>query len=399
MSSSSATQRLLLSLKRKEKSSGTDINSNEPTPKAARKDEGPPAKDGNAELKWRGDPDKTYSDWKIEVVRSDDLKEDGSELKVVTYHVHKATLACGDRKSEYFDRLFQNGDKFPEGQQSTSRIELHLMAAKAFPDMLDYLYDHSKELNISTGTAASLYHLGEYFEIHQLKCDALEFIKKAPLTIYDVIVEHAMKFHNDTIIEAIGEVLSQKIEDIDPDGDIVTDVFSPPLWLHISRFMDKGDEIDGKQLSYLIAQFVKWHKNSLDTATFEELTSEKNMPFLEEGSSLLFLEVEEFLRKKGGNDVVAEGTLLAKRCAKAIAAGDFEYNGNSQKESLWRILNTHPAMLKEVFFESNKNFLKCKRELKKYQREPKRRSQLSAALDVKLSRSYRQGKQLPPKFR
>ncbi|CAB9531440.1 nervous system development [Seminavis robusta] len=335
--------------------------------KAARKGECPPAKDGNAELKWRGDPDKTYSDWKIEIV-SNEEEEAGSSQKVDTYHVHKVTLACGTRKSEYFDRLFQNGDKFQEGVQSISCIELHALAAKAFPDMLDYVYDPRRTLDISIGTAVSLYHLGEYFEIHPLQCDALEFIKKVDPAICHIMVQHAMIFHNDTIIEAVGELLSEEICEIKPYYKIVSDVFFPPLWLHMSKSMDKRYERVRKCLrsyyfqilSSLIAIFVKCHKNALDTATFEELTSEKNMPFFHADSSLLFLEVEEFIRKKEGKEVVVEGTVLGKRCARAIAAGDYHSDCTSEKESLWKILNAHPDMLKEVFFDTRKNFVECK---------------------------------------
>ncbi|CAB9512044.1 nervous system development [Seminavis robusta] len=257
---------------------------------------------------------------------------DGVDSKVDTYHVHKVNLACGIRKSEYFDRLFQNDDKFPEGLQSTSCIELHSLAAKAFTDMLDYLYDHSKEVNISVQTAASLYYLGEYFEIHQLQCDALDFIKKVPLNTCHIIVQHAMIFHNDTIIQAVGEALSKAIWEICEDDDIVYNLFCPQLWLHISSNMDMGDENAGQQFSSLIADFVNCRQESLDTATFRELTSEKNMPFLDDRSSLLYLELEKSIHQQDGKEVVAEGTMLGKRCVKAIAAGGYHFDSLDDKE-------------------------------------------------------------------
>jgi len=113
------------------------MSSNKATaPVAASKRKEPPStSDGEEEeedrLDWRMDPHESRSDWTIEVVVGE--KTHG------TYHVHQNILSVGPKRSEYFAHLFQN-DNFAEQQTRLSRIRLELLAAKAFPAMLDYLY-------------------------------------------------------------------------------------------------------------------------------------------------------------------------------------------------------------------------------------------------------------------
>ncbi|CAB9527869.1 unknown protein [Seminavis robusta] len=81
---------------------------------------------------WRGDPDTTFSDWKIVVTSSDG--------PATTYHLHKMMLGCGPRKSKYFCHMIRSS--FEEGATCTSCIELEPPAAQVFPVLLDcYLYN------------------------------------------------------------------------------------------------------------------------------------------------------------------------------------------------------------------------------------------------------------------
>ena len=72
-------------------------------------------------LDWRTAPEKTFSDWKIEIVSRNG---DGETTVKGTYHVHKCVLVV---ESTYFQNLlFQNdgNGSFTESKTATSRIEL-----------------------------------------------------------------------------------------------------------------------------------------------------------------------------------------------------------------------------------------------------------------------------------
>ena len=56
-------------------------------------------------LSWRSDPNVTYSDWTIEIQGKGQASDN---LSTKVYHVHRNILSYGPKKSEYFERVFQN---------------------------------------------------------------------------------------------------------------------------------------------------------------------------------------------------------------------------------------------------------------------------------------------------
>ena len=148
----------------------------------------PPVKTNQDKLLWRQDPESSFSDWTIEVsyqqqakkkkARGSAASNTNNTMKTDIYHVHKANLASGPRRSEYFVKLFQDGGRFAESSQKTSRIELDEIAAKVFPQLLDYVYSVEAPLEISTESATALYHLGGYFEMRRLRWEAKQFWQK-----------------------------------------------------------------------------------------------------------------------------------------------------------------------------------------------------------------------------
>lgn len=149
-------------------------------------------------LTWRMDRELRFSDWKIEIFVSPSVLH-GS------YHVHRAVLAVGPRRSEYFERLFRSTG-FVESKEKTSRIEMVEAAANAFPLVLDYLYSSSDQNRIEYKDSAALYHLGEYFGIHSLCLIAVaRWVKPAriPLHCLVALYEQATIFGIDKLRKAI----------------------------------------------------------------------------------------------------------------------------------------------------------------------------------------------------
>ena len=105
-------------------------------------------------LLWRQDPQKSYSDWTIEIIRSDTGDSD-------TYYVHKVFLAAGPIGSSYFEGVFRSN--MSETQTNTSSIEFPKSAADAFPAFLDYLY--SGNIVIKPESVIALHYLGNYFGV------------------------------------------------------------------------------------------------------------------------------------------------------------------------------------------------------------------------------------------
>ena len=126
----------------------------------------------DASLSWRDDPEETLSDWRIMVAM---VKKPG-EIKV--FHVHKAMIAGGPRKSDYFVRQCRSGggaSRLAEAVRSESKLNLEAEAAEAIPDFLDYVYTGS--LKATKENACALFHLAEYLGNPPLYAEVKDFIE------------------------------------------------------------------------------------------------------------------------------------------------------------------------------------------------------------------------------
>lgn len=160
----------------------------------------------SASHSWRKDheEDETlFSDWKIEVIS---FSTETSQTISTTYHVHKFVLAVGVKRNEYFHRLFLSD--FSESHLSTSKIELHPLAAATFPVFLDYMYSSQNELSIDTKNATALYFIAAYFENSLLEAKVEQFwrgdVNLHNLAMYE---DHARIFHCEEILEYVSEIL------------------------------------------------------------------------------------------------------------------------------------------------------------------------------------------------
>ena len=118
--------------------------------------DGTPPVETDGTVSWRDDPDESLSDWKISVKVSGTA---GTE----TYHVHKAMIAAGPRKSDYFSRQCRGGggaSRLAEAARCESTLTLEAEAAEAMPDFLDFVY--TGELYATKENACALFHLGNY---------------------------------------------------------------------------------------------------------------------------------------------------------------------------------------------------------------------------------------------
>eukprot|EP00797_Seminavis_robusta_P008187 Sro1573_g283460.2 (217) ;mRNA; r:14427-15077 len=201
------------------------------------------------------------------------------------------------------------------------------------------------ELNISVQTVVPLYHLAQYFEIDSMRRDALEFInKKLLVTDCPTIVQHAMIFNADAILEAAAALVGKNIRKVQEDMAIVRDIFCPQLWLQISSHVT-----DHRRFSTRIAWFIYHHKEALNSRTFMELTSEKNMPAVSSTSVFDFLYYEWIVC--GSRSYCNKSlTPLQKRCVSVIAERGVKFpDSASAEEQLWEVMQNNPTLMKELF--------------------------------------------------
>jgi BTB/POZ domain len=307
-------------------------------------------------LSWRSDD--SFSDWTI-IIRveaesishpadeGDDGREDVNRKKSgankeFTYHVHKNILALGPRRSEYFVRLFESEGTFAESQDNTSRIELHDLAAKAFPEFLDHMYYYKtgvgNEVEFTTDNATALYSLAKYFEVRRLCHDAKKFClqdlqtSKTCSTYYD----HAKQLQASSILEATTNYCVRSDMSLFTHSRLLH-VTDAQFWIDLMEERLRqpinwsGIRWRDIEMSQLLAAFCQIHSVSFEV--FQQLTAEKYLQYIHPKAALQLLSLErqlvslfrqQFFGDKDNNaddDNDDEGEQLSnlqKRCVIAI---------------------------------------------------------------------------------
>ena len=227
-------------------------------------------------LTWRDDPEDSLSDWTIEIT------VDGKIYGC--YHVHRAILAVGAKKSSYFASLFKNNKaNYVESETNTSRIELEILAAQAFPAMLDFMYSSwnpkgDRDFSFTSKNVASLHHLGMYFGIESLCSKAQEFTRDAlPFGECWTCYDHAKHFGDEMMAKIVVELCCDSIRrklffGVNAFSSLIQES-DERLWLDIVEHEDAPSF--HHNLSILIARFCCSHLDRISVDVFLKLSSEK----------------------------------------------------------------------------------------------------------------------------
>jgi BTB/POZ domain len=264
-------------------------------------------------LLWRDDPLESFSDWTIEIV--------SAEMSSQVYHVHRNRMARGERKSEYFVKLFQKGGQFLESQSNKSIIELDSLAAEAFPFFLDYVYgsDANLPLEITTETATALYSLGEYFGVFELCSEAYEFCRKdVSLENATVYGQHSMQLNTPEVEELLQIFLAAYMTDIDPSSPLIKNLHPKICEGFLSISLSSRTE---PHASKLTAAYFENRGDSLDAPTFSRLTAEDTMTAIDPSIALQLCDMENQVMKAQAVTNKSPETLssLERRCIGALS--------------------------------------------------------------------------------
>jgi hypothetical protein len=165
-------------------------------------------------LAWRLDPQKSFSDWKVEVTRINGVKDSREGKIFETYHVHRCFLGAGPRQSDYFNGVFQ-ANNLEESQSGVSRFDLEESAADAFPAFLDYIYSFN-DVDVTTESAVALRHLGNYFGVSCLFNAVSIFIIEQDLNEENVHIycAEALLYHDLEIVDACMKMAAKARQDL-----------------------------------------------------------------------------------------------------------------------------------------------------------------------------------------
>lgn len=177
---------------------------------------------------WRLDPDVSHSDYSIIIHSSSQQEEQRQEESgqeenhgEKKYHVHKVFLSVGPFHSRYLSTIFlqkKQNQYYVENQEDTSIIELPVIAANAFPVILDLIYLQEDQvcsfINDPKMTIGAAF-IGDYMKIPAVRRKCVQLVMEENFSPtrgnFPEYYQHVLSLGMNDMIQQIEEHLSQSI--------------------------------------------------------------------------------------------------------------------------------------------------------------------------------------------
>ena len=290
-------------------------------------------------LTWsEGDEPSNFCDWTIKVQRIEqdgdtalksqgkhNIKQGGKRGKennsnkneelcfksnIKCYHVHKAILSVGPRRSDYFATLFKQSH-LSEFATSTSHIPLQASAADSFPALLDYIYTENM-IKFSTKNATAIRHLAHYFGMRPLWKQTSAFIRgDFSLDTAATYLSEAIIYHDEKLELASIAILAENIEEI--NRRTLTKL-SPSSFERI--FASPRLKCRSRKLSDIVLKYCQTQGGSVDMSLLMKCTRSEVMPSVSRKAALPLLKVAVAGEEKAGVDMSNTHNVLRARCVE-----------------------------------------------------------------------------------
>lgn len=268
-------------------------------------------------LTWSLEEPSDFCDWTIEVTRigrhgkAKDNLASSNKSQLQRYHVHKAILSVGPRRSEYFATLFRQ-DHLSEFSTNTSRINLEESAADVFPSVLDYIYSE-KTVMFTSKNATAVRHLAHYFGVRLLWKFASVYIKgDFGLETAATYLSEALLYHDDKLVQASVDILAERIEEVSrrtltklPPSSFERIVTSPRL------------KCRSKKLSDIVLKYCQAQGESVDMPLLMKWTKYERMPSVSRKAALPLLKIAVSREEQAGVNLADTHNVLRTRCVEA----------------------------------------------------------------------------------
>lgn len=263
------------------------------------------------ELNWRLDPRISLSDFTIIVKRAlpgpfapDFETLDLSNIDFVTggsngrpkqdvYHVHKAMIAVGSRRSELLGRRIREAENSSrDASPETTEVNIHntIMlesAADVLPQVLDFCYHPESTVDLNVKNAVPLLYLGKRYKIRALLEQAETYVME------NIIPSTAMYFLLDSYLFRLEDILGGSIDvtaaNLADTVDFETIYRLPPA-LFRRIILSKELKCESDLLSLIIYSYCgEHHAEDVDVEYFRDVTKLRIMPEIDPNIALLVL--------------------------------------------------------------------------------------------------------------
>jgi hypothetical protein len=270
-------------------------------------------------LDWRLDPQRSRSDWTIRI----SANEGNGQVKIKDYNVHLNIITMGDRASGYFIRACDK-ERFAESKAKMSCIDLHPLAANAFPVMLDYMYGRNLR-DEADKIAVPLIFLARYF-------DCGELLREVNVCCQSYLSINVSTFYDDAV--------DLKLFDIIPviEAHCVKNPISlqrhnfasPSFWVSVFSKVTMTPEAS-KSLSVVLSGLCRRKEDDVDKAMLLQLSDKLTHVCIREATTLLEAEMRlrknvKVGRKRGRDESLTHlQTICLTALAKKFGVPGFEH--------------------------------------------------------------------------
>eukprot|EP00816_Leptocylindrus_hargravesii_P012983 CAMPEP_0196803246 /NCGR_PEP_ID=MMETSP1362-20130617/2613_1 /TAXON_ID=163516 /ORGANISM="Leptocylindrus danicus, Strain CCMP1856" /LENGTH=499 /DNA_ID=CAMNT_0042174703 /DNA_START=166 /DNA_END=1662 /DNA_ORIENTATION=- len=224
-----------------------------------------------------------------------DKHQEKRTTTTTTYYVHKSVLIfAGDRKSEYFERMFDTTLSVKENTESVSKIELAHAVAVAFPIMLDFIYfpfdmhPEKKDIEVSTSNAVPLRVLSNYFGIRGLHQLVNTFIN-LDLSVNTCIeyMVNAEACSDVKLISSATEACAVFFDDVESNALLSLSPERVQQVVSVASF----NSMNGERFSVKIMNYMKAYPELLSKHpdAFQSILCCKKMPSIDISACVFFL--------------------------------------------------------------------------------------------------------------
>ena len=219
------------------------------------------------------------------------------------------------------------------------------MSADCFPLLLDFIYSHNANIEVTSNNAIPLRQLAKRFEVKPLASKVAQFVRSdlnvANVSVY---ITKAALCGDNTVLQLASDTCAMKINDIELSHPLWA-VMDPQLFLQVLSSPLIPDRFEtSARLSLLLVEYHSLHKYEIEAKTFKAMTAEEIIPVIDRKAALAIVEISEEY------GIVEHFIPLQRKCTEVLAY-HWTVTSGADRGRLFAVLRSLPSHFTVDFLE------------------------------------------------
>ncbi|CAJ1948775.1 unnamed protein product [Cylindrotheca closterium] len=290
----------------------------------------------SSRFKWRRTISDGSSDWIIVVLHNDTFERE-------SFHVHRRALSCGERKSNYFARLFQGAS--PSSTENV--LVLGTAEAAIFSKVLDYIYFNITP-KLDMRTAFSFFTMGKSLGIDSLRQLVVDFYRDSmDRENIEDFIQVVSDFEDNSLLEAAIDYFATEMKSMDVSlaGKLKPQILRRILC--VKKDQPERLRCDATTTSRYVAESLHNHAKSLSRDQLQQMVDDEILTSIDAVTAIKLLAVETSVGY--GEQTRFVDSSLRHRCVTTITKEWSRLRNEFEKSPT--LVNAFKSVSSEVLFE------------------------------------------------